>query len=222
MKIQPVLLGLILVLQIHAKECNTVQYNSSSKSETSIESYTSKESLFSLSIPQGWLKNENNLEYANSEIKPVGINLKGEADEVWVKPEILAVYYENGTLFSDYRDYVRLKRKTFNPQYNDSNATFSEVSAGGKKGIGFELRSVVFTDNSSLFEEGIMYRLSSENIPKAVDVIEYYRIFPAQHGFFVFRYKASAKNADKCLGVFERLLQSVRFENSNPWKEQNR
>lgn len=203
---------------LHGGECNINQYGEPPILEGAVEPYMAKEEIFTLSIPQGWSRSEEGFAYQSPDAKTVGIQLKAHADEMRIQPEISAVYYQYGGFFTDYRDYIRLKRLSFDRQDDDNRTSLSEVNAGGKKGVAFLIRTVEATRSEPLFKPGVMYRLNGEMMAKMIPVFESFRVFPAERGFFVFYYKASDVSASKCEGVFERLVQSVRFINPEPWQ----
>lgn len=204
-----VFLGTALLWQLYAGECDIVRYGESPISETAVELYTAKEGIFTLFIPQGWNRSEEGFAYQSPKAKTVGIRLKAPEDEMRISPEISVVYYQHGGFFENYRDYVRLKRLSFDRQ-DDDNKT-SAVNAGGKKGIAFSIRTVEATSGAPLFKPGIMYRLNAEMMAKMVPVFESFKVFPAERGFFVFHYKASEGSVSKCEGVFDRIVKSARF-----------
>jgi hypothetical protein len=218
MMVRPAFLGALLLLQLHAGECDIVRYGEPPISEAAVEPYTAKGELFSLMLPQGWTKSGEKFPYETPEANVTGVHLKGPLDDAWVAAEISALYYEHGGFFSDYRDYIRLKRQSFDRQDEDTKAPLAEVGAGGKQGVEFSIRTVEATSSANLFEEGVMYRIDSERIPKMVKSVETFKIFPAERGFFVFHYKASEVMATQCRGVFDKLVKSVRFISSEPWQ----
>lgn len=205
------LLFALMLTLLHGGECNIRHFGQPPIPEGAVEPYRAKGELFSVMLPQGWTKSEEKFPYETSEAKVAGVHLKGPLDDAWVAAEISVLYYEYGGFFSDYRDYIRLKRQSFDRQDEDTKTLFSEVSAGGKQGVEFAIQTVEATSSANLFEEGVMYRINAERIPKMVKTVETFKIFPAERGFFVFHYKASEAGASKCEGVFERLVQSIRF-----------
>ncbi|MGA9045832.1 hypothetical protein [Sulfuricurvum sp.] len=208
---------LLIWIQLHGGECTIRHYGQPPIPERAVELYTAKGGLFSLMLPQGWTKSEEKFPYETPEANVAGVHLKGPLDDAWVAAEISVHYYEHGGFFSDYRDYIRLKRQSFDRQ-DDNKTSLAEVNAGGKKGVAFSIRTVEATSSAPLFKPGIMYRLNGEMMAKMVPVLESFRVFPAKRGFFVFHYKASESMAAQCHGVFEKTVQSVRFINPEPWQ----
>lgn len=206
-----VFFGAVLLWQLHAGECDIVRYGEPPIPETAVEPYSAKEGFFALAIPQGWSPSEEGFMYSSPDAKTVGIRLKAPEDENRVNPEISVIYYEYGGFFTDYRDYIRLKRHSFDRQDEDAKTVLQEVRAGGHKGVAFSIRTVEARPAEPLFKPGIMYRLSGELMAKMVPVIESFRVFPAKGGFFVFHYKASEASVSKCEGVFDRIVKSARF-----------
>lgn len=218
MKLKGIIVLFLIWAQLHGGECSIRHYGQPPIPEGAVESYTAKGELFSLMLPQGWTKSEEKFPYETPEANVAGVHLKGPLDDAWVAAEISALYYEHGGFFSDYRDYIRMERKSFDRQDEDTKTLLLEISAGGKKGVEFAIRTVEATSSTPLFEEGVMYRIDGERIPKMVKTVETFKIFPAERGFFVFHYKASESMAAQCRGVFENTVQSVRFINPEPWQ----
>lgn len=212
------LLALMLTLS-HGGECNIRHYGQPIIREGVVEPYTSRGELFSVMLPQGWMKSEEKFPYETPEAKVAGVHLKGPVDDTWVAAEISVLYYEYGGFFSDYRDYIRQKGQSFDRQDKDTKVSLSQVNAGGKEGVKFVIRTVEATSSAKIFEEGVMYRINSEHIPKMVNTLETFIIFPAVQGFFVFHYKSSEAMVSQCQGVFDKLVQSVHFMNPEPWQE---
>lgn len=211
---------LVLILAVlQGGECTVRHYGQSPIPEGAVEPYTSRGELFSVMLPQGWMKSEEKFPYETPEAKVAGVHLKGPVDDTWVAADISVLYYEYGGFFSDYRDYIRLKHQSFDRQDKDTRVSPFQINAGGKEGVKFVIRTVEATSSANIFEEGVMYRINSEHIPKMVNTIETFIIFPALHGFFVFHYKSSEAMVSQCQGVFDKLVQSVHFMNPEPWQE---
>lgn len=211
MKLNVVAWLLLAVVQLSGGECYIARYGESPISETAVEPFAAQGGIFTLSIPQGWSRSEEGFMYSSPDAKTVGIRLKAPEDDSRISPEISVIYYEYGGFFADYRDYIHLKRHSFDRQDEDAKTVLQEVSAGGKNGVAFSIRTVEARPAEPLFKPGIMYRLSGELMAKMVPVIESFRVFPAKDGFFVFHYKASEASASKCEGVFDRIVKSARF-----------
>lgn len=212
MKLKMLLLTAAALVPLYGGECDIARYGKPPIPETAVESYAAKGGVFTLSVPQGWSRSEERFEYEAPGSKTVGLRLRAPADSMWVSSEISVIYYEYGGFFTDYRDYIRRERLSFNRQDDDAKTLLAEVSAGGRKGVAFEIETVEAGNSAALFEEkGIMYRIDSERIPKMVRMVEKYRVFPFSGGFVVFHYKASEASVSKCEGVFDRIVQSARF-----------
>lgn len=211
MKLKMLLFIAAALVPLYGGECNVTHYGAAKISETETELYRAKEELFTITIPMGWDKNEERLPYESPGAKTVGLILSAPLDDGWVSPEISIIYYGNGGFFPDYRDYIRLERRSFNRRDDDAKTVLADIVADGKKGIGFEIRTTEMVNTAPLFKPGIMYRLNGEKIPKIADVIEVFRIFPGEKGFWVFHYRASESGISKCRGVFDRVVESARF-----------
>ncbi|HEX5328734.1 hypothetical protein [Sulfuricurvum sp.] len=192
-------------------ECDVTRYGAAKISEFETELYRAKEEFFTITIPKGWNKREERLPYESPGIKTAGVILSAPLDDGWISPEISVIYYGNGGFFPDYRDYIRRERHSFNRRDDDAKTIVTDAVADGKKGIGFEIRTTEAVNTEPLFEPGIMYRLNGEMIPKMADVVEVFRVFPEEKGFWVFHYKASESGILKCRGVFDRVVDSARF-----------
>lgn len=204
------LLSLLFSL-LWSGECDVTRYGAAKISESETELYHAKEDLFTITIPKGWNKSEGRLPYEFPDAKTVGLILNAPLDDAWVSPEISIIYYGNGGFFPDYRDYIRLERRSFNRRDDDAKTILTDAVADGKKGIGFEIRTTEMVNTAPLFEPGIMYRLDGEKIPKMAATAEVFRVFPGGKGFWVFHYKASESGMSKCRGVFDRVVDSAHF-----------
>lgn len=192
-------------------ECDVTRYGEVKISESETELYRAKEDVFTITIPKGWNKREERLPYESPGAQTAGVILNAPMDDAWISPEISVIYYGNGGFFPDYRDYIRLERHSFNRRDDDAKTILTDVVTDGKNGIGFEIRTTEMVNTAPLFEPGIMYRLNGEKIPKVADVIEIFRVFPGEKGFWTFHYKASQSGMSKCKRVFDRVVDSARF-----------
>lgn len=218
-KAQWIIVVTILITQLHGGGCSVSHYGQPSVAEGPTESYVAQENLFSLTIPQGWLKEESGFPYDDPNVKTIGLKLIGPYGEYGVKTEIALLYYQHGGFFNNYQKYLAMKENSM-VRLDDSKTVFSKTMVDGKKGIGFKIRNYILVIKSGWtpppFKEGVIYEIVPPSIQ--VKMVEQFIVVPAEEGFFVFHYKTTEESADKCQDVFLRMIASLHFNNQKPWQ----
>jgi hypothetical protein len=173
------------------------------------EKYTGDGTSFSVMVPKGWEKKEEEHPYGDL-TKISGIRLTGPGNKEGAAVGLSVLYYSGEGIFPTHEEFIRNRLNSMVRVDRDTPAAVIEVALAGRAGKKFRIKTFELVNlpmrDGPPRSEGRVYEIVPHQ--RQVTMIQQFIVIPAKKGFHVLNYVAPEDIVGEYQDAFEKAAGS--------------